>query len=97
MSKKKKKDKYRLRVFVLSMMTVFLIGLLLTTVGTWLEGFRNVEETNKNDNFHIKQLEEERLYENKIAQYQDPEYFAKYIREKYLYSKKDEIIIRIED
>ena len=33
----------------------------------------------------------------KINKLQDPEYMARYAREKYLYSKKDEIIIKIEE
>ena len=32
-----------------------------------------------------------------INRLQDPEYMAKYAREKYLYSKNGEIIIKIED
>lgn len=34
---------------------------------------------------------------SEINKLQDPEYMARYAREKYLYSKKDEIIIKIEE
>ena len=42
-------------------------------------------------------LEEEEELNDEINKLQDPEYMAKYAREKYLYSKNDEIIIKIEE
>ncbi len=44
-----------------------------------------------------EKLEDEENLKEEINKLQDPEYMAKYAREKYLYSKKDEIIIKIED
>ncbi len=43
------------------------------------------------------ELEEEEELNDEINKLQDPEYMAKYAREKYLYSKDDEIIIKIEE
>ena len=45
----------------------------------------------------MEKLEEEDILNDEISKLQDPEYLAKYAREKYLYSKDDEIIIKIED
>ena len=42
-------------------------------------------------------LNEEEVLNDEISKLEDPEYLAKYAREKYLYSKKDEIIIKIEE
>ncbi len=42
-------------------------------------------------------LAEEEKLRSEINKLQDPEYMAKYAREKYLYSKDDEIVIKIED
>ena len=42
-------------------------------------------------------LEDEEKLKEEINKLQDPEYMARYAREKYLYSKKDEIIIKIEE
>ena len=42
-------------------------------------------------------LEDEEELKEEINKLQDPEYMARYAREKYLYSKKDEIIIKIEE
>ena len=44
-----------------------------------------------------EKLEEEENLKDEINKLQDPEYMAKYAREKYLYSKSGEIIIKIED
>ena len=46
---------------------------------------------------YMEKLEEEDILNDEISKLQDPEYLAKYAREKYLYSKDDEIIIKIED
>jgi cell division protein DivIC len=42
-------------------------------------------------------LAEEENLKDEINKLQDPEYMAKYAREKYLYSKDDEIVIKIEE
>lgn len=44
-----------------------------------------------------EKLSEEETLKDEINKLQDPEYMARYAREKYLYSKKNEIIIKIED
>ena len=56
----------------------------------------------KNDISNLKityneKLEDEEELKDEINKLQDPEYMARYAREKYLYSKKNEIIIKIED
>ena len=42
-------------------------------------------------------LEQEEVLETDLVKLQDPEYVAKYAREKYLYSKDGELIIKIID
>ena len=41
--------------------------------------------------------EEEKVMESDIQKLEDPSYVARYAREKYLYSKDGEIIIRMPD
>ena len=41
--------------------------------------------------------EEEKILESDIQKLEDPSYVARYAREKYLYSKDGEIIIRLPD
>ena len=42
-------------------------------------------------------LEDKEILEDDFVKLQDPEYVAKYAREKYLYSKDGELIIKIID
>ena len=44
-----------------------------------------------------EELELEEEYKDQINKLQDPEYVARRIREKHLYSGKNEIVIKIED
>ena len=41
--------------------------------------------------------EEKKVLETDIMKLEDPDYIAKYVREKYFYSKDGEVILRIED
>ncbi len=40
---------------------------------------------------------EKKVLETDIKKLEDPDYIAKYVREKYFYSKDGEVILRIED
>ena len=57
-----------------------------------------VDKYNEADNLEIQLAdlkEEEETLNNEILKLQDPEYLARYAREKYFYSKDGELIIRI--
>lgn len=45
----------------------------------------------------VKLEEEEKILETDIQKLNDPSYIARYVREKYLYSKDGEVIIRLPD
>jgi len=45
----------------------------------------------------LKLNEEEKVLESDVQKLEDPSYVARYAREKYLYSKDGEIIIRLPD
>lgn len=45
----------------------------------------------------LKLEDEEKILESDILKLKDPSYVAKYVREKYLYSKDGELIIRLPD
>jgi len=49
------------------------------------------------DKEHSLLLEEEERIEADIKRLKDPEYVARYVREKYLYSRDGELILRFED
>ena len=57
-----------------------------------------IDKYQEADNLEIKLAdlkEEEEILNNEILKLQDPEYLARYAREKYFYSKDGELIIRI--
>lgn len=85
-------------------MTFLFVGLIISTVlfvSTFFSYTTQIYKT-KQEIADIKEeynekLEEEEELKSEISKLQDPEYMAKYAREKYLYSGKDEIIIKIEE
>ncbi len=58
---------------------------------------RTKQEIKELNMAYAESLEQEDILNDEINKLKDPEYLAKYAREKYLYSKDDEIIIKIED
>lgn len=73
-----------------------MLGLVVFSVfGDWVTIFKNknqqIQLLEKYDNL----LEDEEKLEGELNKLQDPEYVTRYIREKYLYSKDGEYIIRI--
>ena len=96
MAKTKTKTKRRRRMLFLGLSSVIVIVATTFTIGKyWIEIYDKYQEK--------KQLEEELVsLKNKEKQLkvdanklQDPDYIARYAREKYLYSKDGEIILKI--
>jgi cell division protein DivIC len=57
---------------------------------------KNIETKKELDATYKEKLKEEEKLQSEIIKLQDPDYVARYAREKYLYSKDGEIIIKIE-
>ena len=99
MAKKKKKNKKaKIRIFLFFLLfgsvTVYLGYNFFSNINMILEINREKQELqNKLANL---QDEEENLNSD-IKKLEDPEYVARYAREKYMYSKDGELIIRIPD
>lgn len=91
-----KKKKARRRFFVLGLFSIFVILSTVITIGKyWVEIFEKYKEKNtlEEELTALKEKEEELSVDaNKL---QNPEYIARYAREKYLYSKDGEIILQI--
>lgn len=90
------KTKFRVTFLILG----FIISsvLLVSSVFSYAtQIIQTKEEINQLKAAYAEKLEEEDELNDEINRLQDPEYLAKYAREKYLYSKEDEIIIKIED
>lgn len=94
MSKVTKKVKRRLLVQT-TCLFILVFVLIITVFSDWtkiLENKRKINELNTN---YTSLLEEEESLNSEITKLQDPDYVARYAREKYMYSLPDEVIIRI--
>lgn len=94
MSKVTKKVKRRLLVQT-TFLFILVFVLIVTVFSDWtkiLENKRKINELNTN---YTSLLEEEESLNSEITKLQDPDYVARYAREKYMYSLPDEVIIRI--
>lgn len=93
---KKKVKKARRRMLFLGVGSIVVIVAMTFTIGKyWIEIFDKYQEKKSLDKelTTLKEKEEElKIDANKL---QNPDYVARYAREKYLYSKDGEIILQI--
>lgn len=94
--KAKEKVKKTRRILFLGMGSLVIIVTMTFTIGRyWVEIFDKYKEKKELEDqlVQLKEKEDElRLDADKL---QDPDYVARYAREKYLYSKDGEFIIKI--
>lgn len=88
---------YKRRVTLLSVVTIPLLVVFVSTFSYWIEGYKYKKDAAILKEQLEEKLEAEEELKSQISKLQNPEYVAKYAREKYMYSKDGEIIIRIED
>ena len=96
MKKLSKKTKLRVTFLVICLIIacVFCVSSSFSYITQIIRTKNQIEDLKITYN---ERLDDEEELKDEINKLQDPEYMAKYAREKYLYSKKDEIIIKIED
>lgn len=95
MKRVSKKDKRRLMVLVLifiPLLTFFVSNMF----SYWSQIYKNIKETKKLEEEYANILDEEEMLKSEIKKLQDLDYVAKYAREKFLYSKDGEIIIKLD-
>lgn len=96
MAKKKGKVKSKRRMILFGFTSIIIIIVMSFTIGKyWVEIFEKYKEKNLLDKelTNLKEKEEElKVDANKL---QNPDYIARYAREKYLYSKDGEFILKI--
>lgn len=92
--KKTKKEKRRFRMYLLTIVALIsFFGYKMSYY--WPRIFANYSEKKELENKYTELLAEEETLSGDILKLQDPNYIARFAREKYLYSKNGEIIIRI--
>ena len=91
-------NKYKMRLVLYSISFLFLVGLMtLSCFATWQKIYNNKKEKERLDSLYTSLLSEEANLEDDVRKLQDPEYVAKYAREKYLYTKDGEYVIDLSD
>lgn len=91
-----KKTKFRVTILIIGF--IISIGVLLSvSISYWTQINNNKKEMKELEKTYNNKLAEEEDLKDEINKLQDPEYMARYTREKYLYSKDDEIVIKIEN
>ena len=96
MAKKKNKVKAKRRMLFLGLTSMIIICVMTFTIGKyWVEIYEKYQEKKdlEKELTTLKEKEEElKVDANKL---QNPEYIARYAREKYQYSKDGEYILKI--
>ena len=96
--KKRKNIKSKVRIFFAIFIYVLVTAALCNNC---LSIVRKIQEKEKEKislkNEHVTINEDNEALENELLMYDDPEYLAKYIREKYLYSKDGELKLRLDE
>jgi len=95
---KKMSQKTKFRVTFLSIGFIISIVAFVSTAFSYISQIvKNDKEISSLNEIYNEKLADEENLKSEINKLQDPEYMAKYAREKFLYSKDGEIIIKIEE
>lgn len=91
-----KKERRRLTIFVLSF--IFIIGFTCINIfPDWLKIMKNKQEIAILQNSYEDLLDTEEALKAEVQKLQNPDYVERYAKEKFLYTKDGEIIIRKTD
>jgi len=92
----KQKKKFRARMLLFVPLCLCLVVILVITIGRyWVAIISKYQEKDALANQLVSLKEKEAQLTVDVEKLQDPEYIARYAREKYLYSKDGEVIIRM--
>lgn len=96
MAKTKTKKKSRRRLIFLGLGSFVVIVVTTFTIGRyWLEIYDKYQEKKELERQFIALKNKEKELKVDANKLQDPDYIARYAREKYLYSKDGEFILKI--
>lgn len=90
--------KAKRRIMVVSSLSITLITLILVNFFSVWNKISTLKHTRNSLNEEMKNIDEEEAYLRRESEkLQDPDYIARYAREKYLFSKKGEFTIIMPD
>ena len=94
MKKVSKKAKRRM-LFSFAILIAIVGTIFSSTMSDWKQISANRSQAKELSKEYKKLVNQEEFLRAEVTKFQDPEYIARYAREKYLYSLPDELIIRI--
>lgn len=98
MAKKKTIKRAKNRIFLFFVIFGSIIGSLSYSFFSNVGKILQMKEEKKSLESELAELQEkEKILNSDVKKLENPEYVARYAREKYLYSKEGELIIRIQD
>lgn len=90
----KRHKKYRVRLVCYLLILVGIMGLIaFSCYNTWQKIYDNRKLKAELEEKYTNLVDKEESLSGEVVKLQDPEYAAKYAREKYLYTKDGELII----
>ena len=96
-SKRKKKNDNKKAFSFIFLCGLFVIILISTVFSDWVQIINNKKQTRELLTEQDLLLEEEASLKSEVTKLQDPDYIARYAREKYMYTKDGEVILKIID
>ena len=93
-----KKRQARRRFVLFFLIYLFIAVVLIHNIGSsFMQIYEKTKEKNELQQKLSELIDKEEELKGTVNKLQNPDYIARYAREKYLYSKDGEIIIRIPD
>jgi len=93
---RRKSKKEKRRIIMISFLVLSLSAFLVKSVfSDWVQILKNNQQIHELNDKKKVLLDEEASLKSEVTKLENPEYVARYAREKYLYSMPDEIIIRV--
>ena len=100
-SVKSKKSTVKKKDNTIKYLIIFIILFSIVLIATVYSDIRliteNINETKEYNKLYEELLEEEASLNSEVIKLQDPEYVARYAREKFMYTKDGELILKIVD
>lgn len=96
--KKKGLKKAKKRFLFLSIFFIGIVGLSFVSIfRDWLQIMQNKQQIASLTSYYDDLLKEEESLTSEVTKLHDPDYVARYAREKYMYSLPGEFIIKLPD
>ena len=96
MARKKKANKAKRRLVLIVPMCLILLGAIFVAIGSyWVKIVNKYQEKKQLENEIVALKEKEEQLKVDVDRLEDPDYVARFAREKYMYSKDGEIILRL--